>query len=310
MDKSEDKKYGLKMEAVFPKHVANVRQQVGEARTSEYVKKGNSLLSGLFSILLVSLLLIATFILGVSSAGEDLELTLCVAGFSIYALVLFLKVVGLVREFTDLPDACVVWQRGAVFIIGAYFFAAGYFFYLAVQADKDAAPVESVQTQRPGTAVSAEGLEVIDIPVAGIKIPVPEVADSVVWHTRNRSMSKFRVVFKKFEIKIKVQTVYTSENAKLKEFEEEFCEVMNAKLTMRPSVRPGIHNLGGHDYLAAVGLESSTAEYVLAQYRTIHKGALLDVSVRMPSGAHVPKALDIISEVVSGITYSELQMFD
>ena len=64
MDKSEDKKYGLKMEAVFPKHVANVRQQVGEARTSEYVKKGNSLLSGLFSILLVSLLLIVTFILG------------------------------------------------------------------------------------------------------------------------------------------------------------------------------------------------------------------------------------------------------
>jgi hypothetical protein len=68
--------------------------------------------------------------------------------------------------------------------------------------------------------------------------------------------------------------------------------------------------LGGHDYLAAVGLENATAKYVLAQYRTIHKGALVEVSVRMPSGAHVPKALDIISEVVAGITYFEPQMFD
>ena len=289
-----------KIEIWFPRHIDQVRKELGEERAEEYVKRGESLLNGLLGTTFASIVLFSVSIPEAISFLRDLEMQLLVLFFAICPIVDIVKTARMAKDFYDLPDAVGVWRKAGIVTMCLYFLSAGFYFY---QVAEDSGWFEDEALEEVAETIAYEWSEQVDIPVAGISLKVPESCQGIAWKQRDRNKSEFTMAFADFQASVQVQTVYTSENASLKEFEEEFCYVMNGKLGKRPSVKPGIHVINGRGYLAATGLERATSENVLVSYMTIHKGASFRLNVTMPAGSHVPKSLSLIEDIVKSVTF-------
>lgn len=299
MEDSDGKLFRVKMESLCPRHVEQVKEQLGPKRADEYISKGEQILTEILYVVFIAVILLVQ-IFFYDSSLLDIEMIILSALFSIYPFVLLFKVFRFTNEFYDLPHAVNVWRKAAFGVLGAYVLCAGFYFYEVAESggwfEKD-----STEQFDDGA-----GTECIDLDLVGISLIVPDECREVVWNRQDRNLSDFEMVFDHFSVRFEVKTVYTSETASLKEFEEDFCYVMNEKLSKSPSVKPGIYDINAHQYLVAVGLEKAkTAEYVLARYETIYKGAGLKASARIKSGPNVPGALEIIRDVVKSISYYE-----
>ena len=301
MNDSESELPGVNIEAIFPHHIARVRSEMDKDRAEEYVRKGNKLLNGLIWTFVTAVLLFSHTLADLFSFMQDLETQILIGIFTIYAIVLVFNLFRFTADFYDVPAVSGIWKNAGLIILLLYFLSAGIYYYGV--AENNGSIEEKASDEAAAEAPAYEWIERVDIPVAGISIPVPESCQGIAWKRRDRNVSDFTMAFRKFQVSVEVRTVYTSETAALEEFEDEFCYVMDGLLGKRPSVRPGIHTINGHRYLAATGVERATHDNVLVRYMTIHKGARFDLNVTMPAGSHVPDASSLIEDIVSSVTF-------
>ena len=301
MKDSESELPKVSIESIFPHHISMVRNELGKERAEEYVRRGNRLFNGLMYTSILDVLLLLHALAGLFAFMQDLETQIMVGIFTIFSVVLLFKLFRFSADFYDVPATGGLWKYVGLIILLQYFLSVGIYFYDVAEnngwfeekASKEAA------AEAPVYGIS----ECIDVPVAGIRIQIPESCQGVAWKQRDKNISAFVMAFANFQVSVEVRTVYTSETATLKEFEDEFCEVMGNKLGKRPDVEPGIHTVGGRRYLAATGPERSTYDNVLVRYMTLHKGARFDLNATIPVGVLVPESRKLIEDIVSSVTF-------
>ena len=303
MKDSESELPKVSIENIFPHHMAMVRNELGKERAEEYLGRGNMLFNGLMYTFFCAVMLFTHSVAGLFPFMQDLETQIFVVLFTIWPIALLFKLFRFSADFYDVPATGGLWKYVGLIILLQYFLSVGIYFYDVAEnngwfeekASKEAA------AEAPVYGIS----ECIDVPVAGIRIQVPESCQGVAWKQRDKNISAFVMAFANFQVSVEVRTVYTSETATLKEFEDEFCEVMGNKLGKRPDVEPGIHTVGGRRYLAATGPERSTYDNVLVRYMTLHKGARFDLNATIPVGVLVPESRKLIEGIVSSVTFYE-----
>ena len=156
-----------KIEIWFPRHIDQVRKELGEERAEEYVKRGESLLNGLLGTTFASIVLFSVSIPEAISFLRDLEMQLLVLFFAICPIVDIVKTARMAKDFYDLPAAVGVWRKAGIVTMCLYFLSAGFYFY---QVAEDSGWFEDEALEEVAETTAYDWSEQVDIPVAGISL--------------------------------------------------------------------------------------------------------------------------------------------
>lgn len=144
----------------------------------------------------------------------------------------------------------------------------------------------------------------VDIQSAGMKIYLPCDEDDVTWDKKTRSRYVFDVPScGGYIVRFDIQVVYTSENARVREYEADFVETMKAKLDAGWLSGPGVINVNGTEALYVAGFRKSAPGDCYIRYEFIHKGARLCVETTVPETAGVDAQIEHIESIVKNVDF-------
>lgn len=303
----------IKMQNICPKHLEKVKKDLGEERAKEYVARGETILDDLCVVCLLSLILVYVILL------KKFEYIVAIISLTIVAVVpLPSKIIKFSRDFYDVPVVHTIWRNVSLItitsysvLITSYCASAAVFLYRAVKPSEIQEEVVTEQcdsqsfTKEPEKIVKAE---TIDFPVTGISFEKPKSCIKAVWEERNRNISKVMFHFEEFTINVEVKTVYTSEDASIKEYKESFCSRMSRNLSEKDLKKLGLYTINGHDYLAAVGHDIADNSRVLIRYESIYKGAHMLVESIIPSCSNTTYGVAVVEDIINSTKYYEPDM--